>query len=118
MPKHQVTTDRNSASANGISLQDAASRAGVSPSTLRRWTREGLVPHYDGSWSPSAIAHARIVARLRERGHSLKEIRRATDEGRLAFGFIEELFSSLDDTVYTVRQAAQETGLDPGLISR
>ena len=84
----------------------------------RRWTRDGLVPHYDGSWSPSAIAHARIVARLRERGHSLREIRRATEEGRLAFGFIEELFPSLDDHVYTVRQAAQETGLDPGLIER
>jgi adenylate cyclase len=101
-----------------ISLQEAASRAGVSAATLRRWTREGLVPQYDGSWSPGAIAHARIVARLRERGHSLKDIRRATDEGRLAFGFIEELFPSLDDRVYTRRQAAQETGLDIGLIER
>src|SRR5437763_4791272 len=118
MPKHQVTTDRNAASPNGISLQEAATRAGVSPSTLRRWTREGLVPHYDGSWSPGAIAHARIVARLRERGHSIKEIRQATEEGRLAFGFIEELFPSLDDHVYTVREAARETGLDPGLIER
>jgi adenylate cyclase len=101
-----------------ISLQEAASRAGVSAATLRRWTREGLVPQYDGSWSPGAIAHARIVARLRERGHSLKDIRRATDEGRLAVGFIEELFPSLDDRVYTRRQAAQETGLDIGLIER
>jgi adenylate cyclase len=101
-----------------VTLQEAAARTGVSPATLRRWTREGLIPQYDGSWSPSAIAHARIVARLRERGHSLKEIRRATDEGRLAFGFVDELLPALDDRVYTLRQAARETGLDTGLIER
>ena len=31
---------------------------------------------------------------MRERGHSLAEIARATEEGRLAFGFLEELFPS------------------------
>jgi adenylate cyclase len=101
-----------------ITLQEAAARTGVSAATLRRWTREGLVPHYDGAWTPNAIAHARIVARLRERGHSLRDIKRATEEGRLAFGFIEELFPSLDDRAYTIRQAARETGLDVGLIER
>jgi adenylate cyclase len=104
--------------ARGVSLQEAASRVGVSAATLRRWTREGLVPHYEGSWSPGAIAHTRIVARLRERGHSLADIRRATEEGRLAFGFIDELFPSMDERVYTVREAARETGLDPGLVER
>jgi adenylate cyclase len=58
------------------------------------------------------------VARLRERGHSLEDIRRATDEGRLAFGYLEELFPSLDERVYTVRQAARETGLEPALVER
>ncbi|HEV3127351.1 MAG TPA: adenylate cyclase regulatory domain-containing protein [Solirubrobacteraceae bacterium] len=101
-----------------LTLQAAAARAGVSPATLRRWTRQGLIPHYDGAWRPGAITHARIVARLRERGHSLADIRKATEEGRLAFGFVEELFPSLDDRVYTVRQAARETGLDTGLIER
>ena len=112
----QHTTDGHQN--GGVTLQEAAERAGISPATLRRWTREGLVPHYDGTWTPSAIAHARIVARLRERGHTITEIRKATDEGRLAFGFIEELFPPLDDRVYTVRQAARETGLDTGLIER
>ena len=51
---------------------------------------------------PGAVGHARIVARLRERGHSLEEIRRATEEGRLAFGYIEELFPSVDERVYTL----------------
>src|SRR5205085_1106887 len=93
-------------------------RAGVSPATLRRWAREGLFPSYDGTWSPGAVAHARIVARLRERGHSLQEIRRATEEGRLAFGYIEELFPSDQNGSYTLAQAARETGLEPALIER
>ena len=60
--------------------------------TLARWARDGLVPHArDGRWTPAAVAQARIVARLRERGHSLDEIRAATESGRLAFGFVEEL---------------------------
>jgi adenylate cyclase len=104
----------------GVSLQEAAARAGVSTGTLTRWAREGLIPQYDGnrSWSPSAVAHARIVARLRQRGHSLKDIRKATSEGRLAFGYIEELFPSVDDRVYTLGQAAKETGLEPELVRR
>ena len=67
---------------------------------------------------PAAVGHARIVARLRERGHSLEEIRRATEEGRLAFGYIEELFPAVDDRVYTLKQAAAETGLEPALVER
>jgi adenylate cyclase len=104
----------------GVSLQEAASKAGVSAATLRRWAREGLIPQYNGdrTWSPGAVSHARIVARLRERGYSLEQIRRATEEGRLAFGYIEELFPSVDDRVYTIRQAARETGLEPALIER
>ena len=104
----------------GVSLQEAASKAGVSAGTLRRWAREGLIPQYDGdgNWPPAAVSHARIVARLRERGHPLEDIRRATEEGRLAFGYIDELFPSVDDREYTVRQAARETGLEPALVER
>jgi adenylate cyclase len=102
----------------GLSLQEAAARAGVAPATLRRWTRQGLIPHYDGSWSTGAIGHARIVARLRERGHSIEDIRRATEEGRLAYGYIEELFPGPDEDEYTLDDAARETGLEPALIER
>jgi adenylate cyclase len=123
MAKTDVSTATPNAPSNGkggLSLQEAAARVGVAPATLRRWAREGLVPQYhgDGSWSPGAVGHARIVARLRERGHPLKEIRRATDEGRLAFGFIEELFPPVDDRAYTLEQAAEETGLEPALVER
>jgi adenylate cyclase len=119
-PRSQTTRTAANDVKGGLSLQEAAARVGVTPSTLRRWAREGLIPQYEGngSWSPGAVGHARIVARLRERGHSLSDIRRATDEGRLAFGFIEELFPAVDDRVYTVGQAAAETGLEPALVER
>jgi adenylate cyclase len=102
----------------GLPLQEVAARAGVPAATLRRWKREGLFPQFDGAWSPGAVAQARIVARLRERGHTLQEIRTATEEGRLAFGYIEELFPSGHNGRYTLAQAAAETGLEPALIER
>jgi adenylate cyclase len=102
----------------GLSLKDAANRVGVSPATLRRWQRQGLIPQYDGDgWTAQAIGHARVVARMRERGHSLQEIRRASDEGRLAYAYAEDLFPG-GETTYTLAQAARETGLEPGLIER
>ena len=114
-----MASDHQGTGTNGaIPQHEAAERAGVSVATLRRWAREGLIPQYDGAWSPGAVSHARIVARLRERGHSLEDIRRATDQGRLAFGFIEELFPSGADATYTLAQASRETGLEPALIER
>jgi adenylate cyclase len=104
----------------GLTLRETAARAGVSPDTLRRWANQGLIPSYDGDgwWTPSAVSRARLVARLRERGHSLEEIKTATREGRLAFGYIEELFPPVDDRVFSRRQAAKETGLEAALIDR
>ena len=103
-----------------LTLKDAAERAGVAPATLRRWAQQGVIPQLDGrsdGWTPAAVAHARIVARLRERGHSLKHIRAATEQGRLAYGFIEELFPT-DPADQTVEDAAEITGLEPALIER
>jgi adenylate cyclase len=101
-----------------MSRAEAARRAGVTPQTLTRWARDGLVPHArDGRWTPAAVAQARIVTRLRERGHSLDEIRAATESGRLAFGFIEELMPAQEPT-HTLEEAAAETGLEPALIER
>jgi adenylate cyclase len=100
-----------------LTLNEAATRVGVRPATLRRWIARGLIPQYEGDWTPAAIGTARVVARMRERGHSLAEIERATGEGRLAFGFLEDLFPPDQETV-SVRDAARETGLDEGLIAR
>ena len=100
-----------------LSLKEAAERVGVTAATLRRWAREGLIPSYHGGWSRGAVGHARIVARLRERGHSIQDIRRATEDGRLAFGYMEALCPP-DEHAYSLKQAAKETGLEPALVER
>jgi adenylate cyclase len=100
-----------------FSLSEVARRTGVSPGTLRRWAEGGLIPGWDGRWTIASLAQARLVARLRERGHSLEQIRAASESGHLAFGYIEDLFSS-DDVRYSIAEAAQETGLEPALIER
>lgn len=108
---------RSAPAVSTLTLSEAASRAGVSPATLRRWAQQGVIPQYSGTWTPSAAAHARIVARLRERGHALEEIKRAGESGRLAFGYIEDLFPQ-EEGPYTIAQAAGDTGLEPALIER
>ena len=105
------------ASSEELTLAEAAHEAGVSPSTLRRWGREGVIPDYRGRWTRAAAVHARIVARLREHGHSLEEIKKAGEDGRLAFGYVEELFPRRAGR-YTLEDVAAETGLEPALIER
>jgi adenylate cyclase len=100
-----------------ISLSEAARRAGVSPSTLKRWAKEKVVPVRRGRWTAAAAAQARVVARMRERGHSLDDLRRAGREGRLAFGFTEDIFPRPEEQT-TVKRVAAETGLEPELIER
>jgi adenylate cyclase len=102
-----------------VSLKDAAEEAGVKPDTLRRWAKSGVIPGANGSngWSRPAVAHARIVARLRERGHSLDEIREAAQDGRLAYGFLEDLFPESRGRK-TLKDVSKDTGLQEALIER
>jgi adenylate cyclase len=102
-----------------LTLAEVAEQAGVTPSTLKRWARSGVIPDADGDdgWTPVASAHARIVARLRARGHSLEEIRTAAEEGRLAYGFVEDLFPS-PSRRHSIDEVAEQTGLEPALIQR
>jgi adenylate cyclase len=100
-----------------VTAADVARRIDVPPATLRRWVRSGLVPLEHGTWSDAAIAQARIVARLRERGHTMAQIRAAADAGRLAYGYVEQLFPSSDGR-HSLRDAADRTGLEPALIQR
>ena len=105
------------AKATELTLEQVAARAGVTQATVRRWVKEGLVPQYDGAWTPAAASHVRIVARLRERGHSVQRIREASQSGKLAFGYIDELLPS-SEARYTLKQAAREIDLDPVLVER
>jgi adenylate cyclase len=104
-----------------LSPSQVAARAGVTPATLKRWVEKGVIP--DGKrvtaagWTPAAAAHARVVARLRDRGHSLDDIKEATNQGRLAYGLLEDLFPP-GERDYTLEDAAEETGLEPELIER
>jgi adenylate cyclase len=97
-------------------LAEVASRAGVSAATVRRWVKEGLIPQYEGSWTPAAVAQVRIVGRLRERGHTLEQIRRASESGQLA-GYVQGMFAP-QEARYTLRQAAREADVDEQLIER
>jgi adenylate cyclase len=100
-----------------LTLTQVARRLDVSPATLRRWVKAGIVPLGNGRWTPAAVAHARIVARLRARGHSLGELREAARSGRLAYGYLEDMFPAPART-RTLAEAGEETGLEPALIER
>ena len=100
-----------------LTLAQVAAGAGVSPATVKRWLGKGLVPGYEGTWTPAAAAYVRVVARLRARGHSLEQIKRASDSGQLAVGPIENLLSGSEGR-YTLRQVARATGLQSALIER
>jgi adenylate cyclase len=100
-----------------ISLSEAARRSGVPASTLKRWAEERIVPVRRGRWTAAAAAQARVVARMRDRGYSLEDLKEAGREGRLAFGFAEDLFAE-DEGKITIETIAEETGLEVELIER
>jgi adenylate cyclase len=100
-----------------ISLSEASRRSGVPASTLTRWAEEKLVPLTDGKWTPAAAAQARVIGRMRERGHTHDELRDAAKEGRLAFGFAEDVFVDDSETM-TVAEAAQRSGLDESFVEK
>ncbi|HEV2923281.1 MAG TPA: adenylate cyclase regulatory domain-containing protein [Solirubrobacteraceae bacterium] len=100
-----------------LTLSQVAARAGVSPGTVNRWVKKGLVPGYEGSWTPAAVAYVRVVARLRARGHTLEQIKQASDRGQLAVGPIENLLSGSEER-YTLQQASRSSGLKEALIER
>ncbi|MEK6278322.1 MAG: adenylate cyclase regulatory domain-containing protein [Actinomycetota bacterium] len=105
------------ASDDQISLSEASRRAGVPASTLKRWAEEKIIPVKKGRWTPVAAAQAKVVARMRDRGYSLEQLKEAGREGKLAFGYTEELFPQPEGKV-TIEETAEVTGLEPELIER
>src|SRR3954452_16849660 len=51
-----------------LTLTEVARRVDVSPATLRRWVRDGIVPLANGHWTPAALAQARLRPGRRGRG--------------------------------------------------
>jgi adenylate cyclase len=101
-----------------ISLNEAARISGVTPSTLKRWAAAKVIPVRKNRWTRTAAAQARVVARMRERGHSLEELRRAVRDGRLAFGYVEDLLPAHSEREVPRAEAAERTGLEEDLIER
>jgi adenylate cyclase len=100
-----------------LTLPEVAKEIGVTPGTLRRWVRDGIAPLDGGAWSPAAVAQARLVARLRARGHSLSELRKAALSGRLAYGYVQEILPDHAPAA-GLEEAAEQVGLEPALIER
>jgi adenylate cyclase len=100
-----------------IPISEAARISGVSAATLKRWAQMRVVPVSRGRWTRPAAAQARVVARMRERGHSLDELRRAVRDGRLAFGYIEDLLPEAERS-HTRAEVAELTGLEEELVER
>ena len=48
-----------------LTLREVAEQTGVKPATLKRWAETGVIPDVDGGgWTPAAVSHARLVARI------------------------------------------------------
>jgi adenylate cyclase len=100
-----------------ISIAEAARISGVSAATLKRWAGARVLPVRRGRWTRTVAAQARVVARMRERGHSLNDLRQASRDGRLAFGYVEDLIPR-SERAYSQGEAAAQTGLEEELIER
>lgn len=110
LPTPQNTEEFHAQVAHLTTDDDVAERVGVSVATLKRWIKAGAIPEYDGVWTSSSIAHARIVGQLRKGGQPLEEIVKAAQDGRLALGGIDALFA-VESKHYSLKQAAKAAGI-------
>ena len=111
-----VLASNSMAGEERITLGEAARRSGVSSNTLKRWAADKVVPVRRGRWTAAAAAQARVVARMRERGHSLEELDRRVARAGSPSG--SPRTSSRARRAGHGRGRLQETGLEPELIER
>ena len=100
-----------------ISLSEAARRAGVPASTLKRWADEKIIPVKKGRWTQTAAAQARIVGRMRERGYTLEQLKQGCARGAPRVRPGGRALPQPEEKV-SIEQAAVETGLEEELIER
>lgn len=117
MVDDELSAASHDGSGEKMAAAEAADRAGVSASTLRRWVALGLFPKQDLSqgWGPSAIAQARSLVKLRERGYSIEQLQEAIDEGRIV-GYTDELVGEMAGERFTLKEAAKASGLKAEVI--
>jgi adenylate cyclase len=101
---------------DALTEDEVARRAGTTPEMLRAWVRDGLLPRFDGTWTPEVAAQARLVGRLQRRGHSPDQIREAEQRGALAFGGIEHLLGATGQEI-SLEDAATQSGLEPEFVA-
>ena len=101
-----------------LTLTEVARRLDVSPATLRRWVAEGIVPLQRRRWTPAAVAQARIVARLRERGHSLDAAARGRPQRPARVRLPGGAVPGRRPRRYSAQGGRQGDRLEPALIRR
>ena len=114
----ELSSEEQSGVSERLAGAEAAERAGVSLSTLRRWVALGLFPKHDvgQGWGASAIAQARSLVKLRERGYSIEQLQEAVDQGRIV-GYGDELVAEMVGERFTLKQAAKASGLKADVIA-
>ena len=100
-----------------ISLNEATRRSGVPASTLKRWAEQKIVEVDGGKWDGRRRRAGTDRRPDAERGHSLREIRGAVRDGRLAFGSVEDLLPS-PSRRHSRADAAAIVGLEEDLVER
>jgi len=100
-----------------ITLEEAVDISGIPAETLQEWAESGVVPPYRGYWTKPAAVHARIIGKLKAQGHSLEELKKEGEEGRLTFGYVDGLFTEKKSSL-TFREAAERSGIDPETVKR
>ena len=92
------------------STAEVARRLGTTPATLRRWIDRGLIPQYDGRVDAGRASPTPGSSRACASA-ATRSTRSATPStsGRLAFGYLQELFPSLE-TSHTLDEAAARHG--------
>ena len=100
-----------------ISTAEAAHRSGLSEAALSELAEKRVIPLKGGQWTAAAAAQARVAGRMQARGHSLREVRAAVRDGRLALGYIEELLPR-GESGRGRREVAELLGMEDELVER